>query len=242
MKELDRHQLNLVFEDQYLLVINKPACVHSVGISQDKFPSIAQQLIKYLPKLAEASPKTLDAGLVNRLDFETSGLMLAAKTKRTWASLRAMLMRGAVHKKYLIVVEGKFPLQIQVKGFIGSKQRSAKRVTLSTTATKRFLPAITRFKRLKYLPALNLSLVQAQADVARRHQIRAHAMSLKHPLAGDKLYSSKINLQELLGEDAPPFLLHAAELALSHPLSAKSIKFTLENELIGQYFGRGTGF
>ena len=221
--------LDIVFEDSALLVINKPAGVHSVELPQGGGEALASALKQRFPELSAASDKPEDGGLVHRLDFDTSGLLIAAKNRAAWLSLRAAIQSGAIEKKYLAIVDGVVPRKLTVEGWIGSASRSAATVRVfSDKPRKKFrvLPATTVFDPLGTAADRRLSLVSAVAPTARRHQIRAHAAASGFPLSGDSAYGSSTSLPEALGS-ARRFYLHAFTISFPHPASAVRKTVTL---------------
>jgi 23S rRNA pseudouridine1911/1915/1917 synthase len=224
----DRGALKILFEDRHLCVIDKPPAIHSAAAARSEHPSIALLLLKANPAAGRVSVKPNDAGLVNRLDFETSGCLLAAKTRDVWAALRSRLRDGQIEKTYLALLEGRVPKDQIVNSFIGSPYRRAKKVRCYARlpgSVGRFLPAQSRFERLAYCEQWDVSLVRVTAHTARRHQIRAHAGFIGHPLMGDVRYSSKRSLTEAVPEAGADrlFFLHAESLALTHPVTEARI-------------------
>lgn len=221
--------LDIIFEDDYFLVINKPSGVHSVMQSESVLNSIAASLLMRDVQLAEVSSKADDAGLVNRLDFETSGILLAAKTREAWIKLRAILLSEAVEKNYLALVEGKPDEHQIVEAFIGSSYRRASKVRVfgkKPRKKERALPARTEIDLITHYPELDCSLVRASAHLARRHQIRAHAKYSGHSLVGDEAYGSSRVLSKVLGFEAPKFFLHAERVRFKHPFTDARVDIT----------------
>ena len=212
--------LDILFEDSDLLVLNKPSNLHSVSNEKSPEPSLANLLIEYLPSLKTAADKEGDAGLIQRLDFETSGIIIAAKNKTVWNSLFSQLKSGEIKKNYLVLVEGYLKEEIDVDTYIGSRHRGSKKVSVTEIPTPRFLQAKSSLKPISYLKTLNASIVEIFASPARRHQVRAHAAYLGFPLYGDTLYGSKKKL-----DAAPKFILHAWKSSFTHPNTNKMLSF-----------------
>ncbi len=212
-----------------MFVVEKPALLHSVEIKNSKQTSLAQMLLDIYPNLSEVSQKPEDAGLIHRLDYESSGLLLGAKSKDIWLKLRAELKAERIKKEYLILVEGLFRKKLEINNFIGSRHRGSKKVTVTKTKVARSLPAQTNFETLKLLREPKASLVKASAANARRHQVRAHAGYLGFPLLGDALYGSVRRLAELeffrSKAEITPFVLHATSLAFRHPITCGFLDF-----------------
>ena len=120
---------HIIFEDGFLLAIYKPALVHSVSLPDGTGGrSVADWLREQYPKLVEASEKPEDCGLIQRLDFETSGVIMGAKTREIWKLLREDLLAGNIAKKYLALLDGKLEGSKQIESFIGTPKRRGKRV------------------------------------------------------------------------------------------------------------------
>lgn len=222
--------IKFVFEDEFLFVLEKPALLHSVKINSSKDDSLAARLLDENPQLSEVAAKPEDAGLLQRLDYETSGLILGAKNKQAWSKLKDCLKQEKIKKSYFVLVEGAFPKMREAVGYIGSRHRASKRVTVTKFPVARSLQARTTFELIKKIPRANASMLKAFAENARRHQVRAQAAQLGFPLLGDKLYGSKRTLDESLEiqESAlpvPPFLLHADFLSFTHPLTDQKLSF-----------------
>lgn len=185
--------INIIFENDDFLVINKPSLIHSTGEG-----SIQEELTKEFPSSA-ALP---EAGMLQRLDHETSGALAVAKTFNGLNNWKAAYQNGQITKKYLLLVEGSFPKPQEINGYFGSRHRGSKKVSFSETKKKRFLFASTKFETFK--TAKDLSLLLATTTHGRRHQVRASAAELGFPLIGDDLYG---------GNKADhPFFLHAYEI------------------------------
>ena len=212
--------LQFCHEDQFILVINKPSCIHSVMLpeelhSESSKESIAKLLLEHYPEQADVSSKTEDAGLVNRLDYETSGLLLAARTKEVWIQLRSDLLAESIHKSYMALLDGELKDEIVINSYIGTPNRRAKKVKVYEKEPKkkeRALPAKTRFTPVQYSSERNCTLVRAVAHSAKRHQIRAHAAHIGHPLCGDTLYGGSSGSSD-------QFYLHAEKIKFLHPIT-----------------------
>ena len=214
----------LLYEDADLFVVQKPSGLHTVDLPHSPAPSLAALLLAAAPALRSVAERPGDAGLVQRLDYETSGCVLGATGRTVWAQLRAALQAGRIEKQYLAIVEGCIEPRVEVGGWIGSRYRRAQKVHVyADRPPKRALPAHSCFELLAYQPEEDLALVRASAPTARRHQIRAHLSRLGHPLVGDRLYGSTRSLP-LPG--SPPFLLHASTVSLLHPVRGTALRVT----------------
>lgn len=210
--------LEIVYEDSEIFALNKPSGIHSAALHNDKGgDSIAKWLLSFHPELSEVSDKKEDAGLIHRLDFETSGVLIVAKSREAWIRLRSDLLNGQIKKSYVIIVDGIIKKPISTNAEIGARYRRSKKMHVADGPRKelRAQAAHTDFTPLKTSPNLNISLLRCYASSAGRHQIRVHAAHLEMPLTGDSLYGSKQNLSELIQiPSAPPFFLHAESVSL----------------------------
>ena len=224
--------LQFLYEDKDIFVVLKPQGIHSVRLPAGGGTSVADLLLEHNPILCEASRTPLDAGLVQRLDFETSGIMLGAKHRSIWDALFKSLLQGEIKKTYLAVIEGTLPEEaVRVSSYIGSPHRGARKMKVYTSrppASARALEGTTDFSPLRCDKDLDISVVRASASPARRHQIRVHAAHLGHPLVGDSLYGSTMERAPTRESIQRQFFLHAATLSLRHPTLDTPIAITSE--------------
>lgn len=217
--------LTYIYEDDFLFIVEKPCNTHSVGVKNTKseVPSIGEILAEKYNNIGE---NPLEGGLINRLDYETSGLMIGAKDSKTHKALREMIQRGAIYKKYLALVEAELDTDETVQGWIGSRHRGSKKVTLWTKKPKqeRALPATTYIKPMRKIYSTSntiATLVEVEAHTARRHQVRVSCAAINVPLVGDSLYGSKTELSDwqisLDDKNQRKFLLHASYVKFLHP-------------------------
>lgn len=218
--------LLFLYNDAEIFAVYKPASLHSVRIPSEGGHSLADDLLNLDPCLLHASRSELDAGLVQRLDYGTSGVILGAKNRASWDALYSALSEGLIKKSYVALIEGELKQELTVTNFIGSPHRGAKRMkvySMPPSPPVRALPAQTTFRPLKYLEGFKLTLVEAIASPARRHQVRAHAAYAGHPLIGDLLYGSKRSLGALCSQPRDLFL-HAWKLAFKHPKTGEEVR------------------
>lgn len=218
----------LLLENEEIFALNKPSGLHSVMLKRERHskecaPSLAAMLLELNPWLKSVSKKPEDAGLIQRLDYWTSGVIIGAKSRQTWERLFALLQKGEIKKSYLALVEGNFPARRRVQTLIGNVRKGSPTVKVreikGDSYPKGYLPATTSFKLIRYSQKHNLSLLEVIAPTARRHQIRAHAAYLGFPLCGDMQYGAKHELPN----GRPGFYLHAQFIELpNEPVNWKS--------------------
>jgi 23S rRNA pseudouridine1911/1915/1917 synthase len=198
-----RMPLKIVHEDAQLIVIDKPAglVVHP-GAGQPDC-TLLNALLAHAPKLAGV-PR---AGIVHRLDKDTSGLLVVAKTIEAQAELARQLASREVRRIYLAVVQGDPPANGTIEAPVGRDVRSRVRMAV----THRGKPARTTFRVVERFG--HAALIECRLDTGRTHQIRVHLQHIRHPLIGDTVYRRGTRH----GLDFPRQALHAAELTLSHP-------------------------
>ena len=216
-----------LYEDEHIFALKKPAGIHSVGLpSGQGGASLADLLLEDTPSLGDVAPNKHDAGLVQRLDFDTSGIILGAKTKSALESLHQALLRGAFTKRYIALVEGVLEESITISSYIGSQYRGAKKMRSyknPPSDNSRALQGISTYKPHATCPIAGMSFVEVSASPARRHQVRIHAATIGHALVGDTLYGSGLALPDITVSPRA-FFLHAHYLKGTHPLSKKDIE------------------
>ncbi len=210
--------LEVLYEDEYLLAVNKPAgmVVHpGAGV---KAGTLANALLGYLgDDLAEVGDKERP-GIVHRLDKETSGLLLVAKDRRTHARLSRMFERRQVRKDYLALVWGSPEYEEDVIDLpIERHPRHRDLFRVGTGPSSR--PAITEYEVLARYPENTLLLVHP--ITGRTHQIRVHLSYLGLPIVGDPKYGRK-------GDASPRMCLHAFRVELAHPITGEPLKISTQ--------------
>lgn len=205
--------LDFVFEDNDLLVINKPRglTVHP-GAGQPN-STLLNGLLHHLPEL-DALPR---AGIVHRLDKDTTGLMVVAKTNTTYLQLTAALAQRTVKRHYLAIVDGILKQSQCINKPIARHRVHRQRMAVVATGKE----AITHVQPLERLGPY--TLVECRLETGRTHQIRVHLQAIGHPLLGDATYGKHRGYQLLSPSVATKILtfqrqaLHAHRLSFTHP-------------------------
>jgi 23S rRNA pseudouridine1911/1915/1917 synthase len=209
-----RMPLAIVHEDSDLIVIDKPAglVVHPGAGVPDR--TLMNGLLAHCPALAGV-PR---AGIVHRLDKDTSGLLVVAKTVEAQVSLVRQLESRSMRRVYLAVVQGDPPTSGLIDAPVGRDARARTRMTV----TRRGKDAVTRYRVLERYG--HAALVECRLESGRTHQIRVHFQHIRHPIVGDGVYRRGTRHGIAFGRQA----LHAAELSLVHPRSGKSVTWRTE--------------
>ncbi|OGB22891.1 MAG: RNA pseudouridine synthase [Burkholderiales bacterium RIFCSPLOWO2_02_FULL_57_36] len=204
--------LSIVHEDAAILVIDKPAGLVVHPAAGNWSGTLLNGLLHYFPPIAGV-PR---AGIVHRLDKDTSGLMVVAKTLQAHTDLVRQLQARTVKREYLALVWGTPQINGKVDAAIGRHPRDRLKMAVLENATAK--PAVTHYHRIA--TGLHgkrpVSLMRCQLETGRTHQIRVHMQSIGSTLVGDTLYG-KPHLAPAFGRQA----LHAYRLGLIHPESRK---------------------
>jgi len=202
--------LDIVFEDASLLVINKPAGLVVHPGSGNWYGTLLNALLRHAPALA-GIPR---AGIVHRLDKDTSGLLVVARTLPAQADLVRQLQARSVKREYLAVAHGRIARDGKVDAPIG--RHPARRTKMAVVARGR--QAVTHYQVLERYA--NTTLLRCRLETGRTHQIRVHLSSLGHPLVGDPAYGKRNS-----GIAFPRQALHAERLGLLHPKTRKPMSW-----------------
>ncbi len=207
--------LDIIYEDDVLMVINKPAGLVVHPGSGNWRGTLLNALLHHAAQLS-AVPR---AGIVHRLDKETSGLLVVAKTLEAQTSLVRQLQKHTVKREYLALVLG----HVSVEGWIDAPlgrhpvQRTKMAVTVNGKEARTHYRVVEKFD--------GCTLLQCSLETGRTHQIRVHMHSIGHPLAGDPVYGGKPKKMSretgTLIAGFPRQALHAQRLELSHPQHGK---------------------
>jgi 23S rRNA pseudouridine1911/1915/1917 synthase len=204
--------LDVVFEDEALLVVNKPAGLVVHPGSGNWQGTMLNALLAHAPALA-AVPR---AGIVHRLDKDTTGLLVVAKTVPSQLDLVRQLQARSVAREYLAVVHGNVARDGKMDAPIG--RHPVQRTRMAVTPRGRH--AITRYRVLeRYAQA---TLLRCKLETGRTHQIRVHLSALGHPLVGDPTYGRRSPIR------FPRQALHADRLGLLHPASKEPMEWRVD--------------
>ena len=222
--------LAIVYEDDAVIVIDKPAglVVHPAAGNREN--TLVNALLAHCGASLSGIGGVMRPGIVHRLDKDTSGLMIVAKTDAAHASLARQLESRTLTRIYRAVVRGvPRPAAGEISGAIGRNPRSRKKMAVVKSGGK---PATTRYKVLKSFGA-EASLVECRLASGRTHQIRVHLAAIGHPVLGDPVYGGRMggakgSLRERVAIAAKRLgrqALHAHVIRFTHPTSGESREF-----------------
>jgi 23S rRNA pseudouridine1911/1915/1917 synthase len=216
--------LRVVFEDEHLLVVDKPAglVVHPAAGNPDG--TLVNALLHHCGGSLSGIGGVARPGIVHRIDKDTSGLLVVAKTDVAHEGLARQFAAHSIERRYLAIVNG---VPGSEKGTIDAPlARSAtNRKKIAIVEGSRGKRAVTHWRRVKVLQGA--ALVECLLETGRTHQVRVHMASLGHPLLGDPVYgrSEKTNRELLKALGFHRQALHAAELGFTHPVTKHRLSF-----------------
>lgn len=211
-------EIPVLYEDDALVALDKPAGIPSVALRATETDTAANFLVTRFPETATVGPSPLEAGLVHRLDTETSGVLLAARTAPAYADLRRQFRQRQVLKDYIAVAEGDIrqPGEIRAPLVATGRHQHQMRVLQPGESNPAARAAVTIYRPLRRFGTATLLALRIETGVM--HQIRAHLAFLGHPVIGDTKYGSR--------SVAPRQLLHATRLVIRHPDGGHRLSLT----------------
>ena len=221
--------LNVVFEDENLLVVNKPAgmVVHPAAGNPDG--TLVNALLHHCRGQLSGINGVARPGIVHRIDKDTSGLLVVAKTDAAHEGLAAQFADHSIHRRYLAVCHGHpNPREGTIDARLGRSDRDRKKMAVLDKDSSRGKHAVTHYKTLQTLDGC--ALIECRLETGRTHQVRVHCQSIGHPLVGDPVYGrdSKALRPVLKRIGFARQALHAAELGFIHPVTNAEVKFTAD--------------
>ena len=213
--------LDIVYEDDYIIIINKPRNMVVHPAAGNEAHTLVNALLNHC-KLSMVNSER--PGIVHRLDKDTTGLIVCAKDDETHLKLVEMFSNREINKKYLAICNGSFSKE---NGFIdkpiGRDEKDRKKMSVKSKSGKE---ALTEYNILT--SNLKYSLVDVTLHTGRTHQIRVHFSSLNHPIIGDETYGNKNEKIKANGQ-----MLHSYYLEFLHPITEENLSFTV---LPDEYF------
>ncbi len=210
--------LDLVYEDESILIVNKPAGLVVHPAAGNWHGTLVNALLNHDPNL-NTLPR---AGIVHRLDKDTSGLLMVAKTLQAHHSLTEQLQERSINREYLALVKGWMTAGGTIDEPIGRHPVDRKRNAVREDGK----PAVTHYRLERRFK--RHTLIRVKLETGRTHQIRVHMAHINYPLVGDQVYGGRFQLpagcSEKLAQALRDFkrqALHAAKLGLEHPVSGE---------------------
>lgn len=237
--------LQVRYEDEDLVIVEKPRAMHSVRLKEEEGLTVADFVANHCKQCLTASPDKREAGLVQRLDYFTSGVMIAAKTAQAWQALHGLMLDGGVKKSYMALVEGRvrkgrFTIREPLIQAPSGKKMLVKSSRGETLRGDLFVTHVERLRAGELIKGSDVSAVALTGSRFRRHQIRAHMEWEGHSLVGDELYGSELQLDDVLPEEllegvlSKGFFLHAESVEFTQPFSKSKVVVRSTS----QYFDR----
>jgi len=217
--EAEAIPLDIIYEDEYLVVVNKPIdmIVHPAG--KIRSGSLVNALLHHCRDSLSGIGGVIRPGIVHRLDKNTSGLIVVAKNDLAHLDLSKQMKEHQVTKKYIALVHGNLKDDSgMIDAPIGRNLKNRKKMAVTEEGKSR--KAITRFKVLKRF--FGYTLIEATLHTGRTHQIRVHLAFIGYPIVGDQLYGHKKH-----GLNIDRQALHSHILGFMHPLSKKYMEFSV---------------
>ena len=210
--------LNVLYEDNHIIVVEKPVNVPSQGDKTGDLDMIT--MIKKYLKEKYNKPGEVYLGLVHRLDRPTGGVMVFAKTSKAASRLSEQIRNNEIHKKYLAIVDGKME---EEKGHFEdylykNEKTNTSRIAKPNEKNAKF--ASLDYEVIKYNKEINMSVVKVDLQTGRHHQIRVQFASRGHSLSGDQKYGTRGRGKQLA--------LWAYSLSFTHPTIKEKLEFQVE--------------
>jgi 23S rRNA pseudouridine1911/1915/1917 synthase len=219
--------LNVVFEDEHLVVVDKPAglVVHPAAGNRDG--TLVNALLHHCAGQLSGIGGVARPGIVHRIDKDTSGLLVVAKSDVAHEGLARQFADHSIERAYLAVCNGHpNPPEGTISARIGRSDANRKKMAVLPKESSRGKRAVTRYKTLRKMP--HCSLVECRLETGRTHQVRVHLASIGHPLVGDPVYgranSALRPVLQKLGFRRQA--LHAAVLGFIHPVTGHRLSFS----------------
>ncbi len=214
-------EIEILYEDNIIVVFNKPFNIHSHPLSYLENNNILSFLRSKNYEL-NINERSYDRGLINRLDYGTSGVMVYLRSEKIWKNLRMNFNEKIKEKLYLAIVKGKITVGQELENYLSSKEKRGKKMVVSDDGQF----AKLKFEVVDYNNKNDLSLLKIKIFTGVRHQIRSQLSNIGHPILGDDLYG---------GDHGARMFLHAYKYVLE--VEGKLLEFkSLDAKLFDNFF------
>ena len=219
--EPEEMKLDIVYEDNYLLVVNKPSGMVVHPGNGNYHHTLVNGLMYYCNNNLSKVNGDIRPGIVHRIDADTSGLLLVAKNDMVHNDLAKQIQEKSVDRKYIALVQGVIKEDsATIYALIGRSVNDRKKMCVTSENSK---DAITHIKVLeRYKTA---TLIECKLETGRTHQIRVHMNYINHPVVNDPVYGLK---KQVDGYQSFGQMLHAKEIGFVHPITKKYMNFTVD--------------
>lgn len=218
--------LDIVYEDDYLLVVNKKSgmVVHpAVG---NYSGTLVNALMYHINKLSSVNG-SIRPGIVHRIDADTSGLLLVAKTDEVHNDLASQISNKTVLRKYIALVQGVILEDTAtIDAPIGRDKNNRKKMAVTEVNSKNAITHIRVLERLK-----KATLIECVLETGRTHQIRVHLAYINHPVVNDPVYGYKKMDDKNFGQ-----MLHASTIGFIHPITKKYLEFSSDVQILSKKY------
>lgn len=218
----EKIDLDILFADPHLIVINKPAGLVVHPGAGNESGTLVNGLLFHYPEIAGIGDDPIRPGIVHRLDKDTSGVMVAARTAHAFAFLQKEFMYRRVDKRYLALIAGN-PGEAGGRMDRAMGRHPVKRTQMSVNSDA-LKPALTFWTVIERLG--ETTLVEARIKTGRTHQIRVHFHSYGYPIVGDPVYRHRRHRKEK--QPVSRQMLHASAIRFKHPFSGRSCTFSAD--------------
>ena len=186
--------LEILYCDDDLIAVNKPAGCHTHPLRADETGTLVNRLLHHFPEISGIGDfGPLQPGILHRLDYLTSGLVLTARNQPTWEKFRGWFATHRIRKEYLAIVQGRLETAQTIDTALTHDRADPRRMALSPPADpcRGLYPARTEIFPLEYRSETDTTLVRLVMRTGVMHQLRVHSAAIGHPLAGDWLYGDR---------------------------------------------------
>lgn len=218
--------LSIVYEDPYILIINKPRNLVVHPGAGNREHTLVNALLHHYPCLGSL-PR---AGIIHRIDKDTTGLLLIAKDLPSYNFLSQQMQQRAIHRHYIALVAGDIIAGGTIDTFFGRHSHNRLKMAVKDAGKS----AITHYRVTKHYQGF-FTLLDISLETGRTHQIRVHMAHIEHPIIGDPLYGKRPKLPKDIPQDLCDTIinfryqaLHAAKLTLMHPTHHEILTFTAD--------------